>query len=267
MKMYDKDKKRLVYIREKATPDFWDNRWDVTDFKQTVQKHKNNRFCLSRLHKYIPDKKARILEGGCGSGLLVYCMHTHGYECIGIDFAERTVRRTKEAFPELDIRVGDVRNLPVPDNYFRGYWSLGIIEHSWGGYHDILSEMFRVLVKDGYVFLTFPYMSSLRKLKARLALYHRFNRELADTENFYQFALETQTVIKDFQEAGFKLITSRPQEGIAGFCDEVSLFRSLLRRCYKYSGSNLLVKCFRFLLNKILVTFAGHESICVFQKE
>ena len=64
MKTYwDKESRRLVYIGESATPDFWDSHWDAENFKEAIEIGKNNRFVLKTLEKYIPNKKGRILEG------------------------------------------------------------------------------------------------------------------------------------------------------------------------------------------------------------
>ena len=51
-----------------------------------------------------------------------------------MDFAEESVRRARLEYPGLDIREGDVRSLPFPAGHFDGYWSIGVIEHFWGGY-------------------------------------------------------------------------------------------------------------------------------------
>lgn len=131
---YDKSNRRLVYIGEKASPDFWDRLFDIENPRETIEKGKNDRFNLGILKKYVPDKRGRILEGGCGYGRIVYCMHVHGYESVGIDSAKETVERTKKLFPELDVRAGDISNLQFPDNYFTVYWSIGVIEHLWQGY-------------------------------------------------------------------------------------------------------------------------------------
>ncbi len=264
--MYDKGKSRLVYIGKAATPDFWNSHWDAESFKEAVEKGKDNRFVLKTLDKYIPDKKGRILEGGCGRGQVVYCMHIHGYKAIGIDFAEKTIERVKETFPELDVRVGDVRNLPFPDDYFTGYWSLGVIEHFWEGYYDILKEMRRVLISGGYVFLTFPYMSPLRRLKTKLGLYKEFKGEGED--NFYQFALDSAAVIKDFEQLGFKLLEKKPTSGLKGFKDEVSIFKPILQKLYDYQGKSLWIKGFRYILDKMLAILgAGHMMFLVFKNE
>ncbi len=159
--------KRLVYIGESPTPSFWNSHWDTEKFKEAIERGKNTRFVLKILNRYIPDKKGRILEGGCGRGQVVYCMQVHGYQSVGVDFAKETIERVKGTIPKLDVRVGDIRDLQFLDNYFTGYWSLGVIEHSWDGYHDILEEMQRVLVNGGYVFLTFPFISPFKEIKSK----------------------------------------------------------------------------------------------------
>ena len=261
--LHDKENKRLVYIGESATPDFWDSHWDAENFKEMVKREKNNRFVLRTMRKYIPDKEVKILEGGCGRGQVVYCMHVHGYESIGIDFAKKTIEQVKGAIPELDVRVGDVRDLQFPDNYFTGYWSIGVIEHFWEGYRDISKEMRRVLINGGYVFLTFPYMSPLRRLKAKLGLYEDFYVE--DKENFYQFALDPETVINDFEGAGFKLLERKPRGGVKGFKDEISVLKPILQKLYDYQGKNFGIKGFAFVLDKLFSLFAGHTIFLVFK--
>ena len=191
-------------------------------------------------------------------------MHVHGYKSVGIDFAKKTVEKTKEVFPELDIKVGDVRNLPFPDNYFVGYWSIGVIEHFWELYSDILKEIRRVLMSRGYTFLTFPYMSPLRRLKAKLGLYKQFN--VGEKESFYEFVLNPDTVIRDFEASGFKLIEKRPRSGVKGFKDEVGIFKPLLQKLYDYQGESLWVNGFRSVLDKLLATFAGHTVFLVLRK-
>lgn len=124
--------------------------------------------------------------------------------------------------------------------------------------------MRRVLINGGYVFLTFPYMSPLRRLKAKLGLYKEFNGE--EKESFYQFALDWKTVIKDFKLLGFELLDKRPISGIKGFKDEVSLFKPLLQRVFDYQGKSLGIKGFKFVLDKVSTAFgAGHMIFLVFR--
>ena len=100
----------------------------------------------------------------------------------------------------MDIRQGDVRSLELESDSIDGYWSIGVIEHFYEGYSDISREMHRGLRSGGYVFLSFPSMNPLRKIKGKLGLYQDFNENKIN--DFYQFCLDPDDVIKNFQSLG-----------------------------------------------------------------
>jgi len=211
-------------------------------------------------------QNGRILEGGCGMGGNVYCLHYHGYSAYGVDFAENTVRKTNRYFPELNITKGDVRNLKFKDEFFNGYWSSGVIEHFFEGYEDILREMKRVVKKGGYVFLTFPYMSPLRRLKARYGFYKDLKEDNCNLEDFYQFVLDYKMIKNDFERHGLILRYMKPNDGLKGLKDEVSVLKSVLQTLYEYKGGNRFILVFKYLLNNSLVYFTGHRMLLVFEK-
>jgi SAM-dependent methyltransferase len=184
-----------------------------------------------------------------------------GFQAIGIDFAKETVNMLHTAIPGIDVRHGDVRSLPFADNSFAAYLSLGVIEHFWRGYDPILSEMTRVVNHGGYVFLTVPYMSPLRKMKA-LAGYYDTRLPEQPEKNFYQFALNARQVVKDFRASGFSLIQRNPMDGIKGFKDEVRFGRKWLQDVYddKRRFRN------KGRLSQFLSYFAGHMMLFVFRK-
>ena len=53
---------RLVYLEEKATPEFWDARWQAEGTPAPVAGKPE---VVSVTEKYLP-RGARVLEGGCG---------------------------------------------------------------------------------------------------------------------------------------------------------------------------------------------------------
>jgi SAM-dependent methyltransferase len=159
--------KKLVFIKKEATSDFWDQQYQTElepQGKLKLTRARGSRYWHSILQKYLPDKNALILEGGCGDGHLVDAMQYWGYKAVGVDFAERTIATTRKIAPELDLNIGDVRKLDYEDCSFDGYWSLGVIEHFWEGYSSILKEMYRVLKPGGFLaffslhFLVFPQL-------------------------------------------------------------------------------------------------------------
>lgn len=206
-----------------------------------------------------------ILEGGCGRGKNVASLVNNGYRVIGIDYAEKTVSILNQCVPVLDIRLGDVRKLPFDDNYFIGYWSLGVIEHFWEGYESIALEMSRVLKDNGYLFLTFPYMSPLRRIKGKLRLYDLWQKTVP-SNNFYQFALNSRLVIGDFQKLGFKLVRTLPWDGIKGTKDEIVIIKPLLQKLYDYKGNNIFIKFIRMSISMIMSPIAGHNVLLILKK-
>lgn len=264
-KYYDKNHNRLVYCEQRATPKFWDQHWDVENFQSKVKNSRNNPFILNNTKIFL--KHGKLLEGGCGMGGNVYCLHHNGYDAFGVDFAKGTVEKINRFFPELKITEGDVRSLPFEDDFFDGYWSLGVIEHFYVGYEDILKEMKRVVKKGGYVFLTFPYMSPLRKFKAKLDLYDKkYENDNRDTKNFYQFALDATAVRDDFEKHGFILKYAKAFDGLKGFKDEVLIFKPILQKLYDYNGRSFLVHRSRFLLTNLLANFSAHMILIIFQR-
>ncbi len=139
MKFYDKKNRRLAVFEEKATSKFWDKHWETKNLKREVESGKNNLF-IKRITNRFLRPGAKILERGCGKGQVVYGLSYLGYDAYGVDYAEETVKKINENFPDLKIYFQNVENLKFSDNFFDGYWSLGVIEHSWEGYAKIIEK-------------------------------------------------------------------------------------------------------------------------------
>ena len=262
---YDKINNRLVYIERQASPNFWDDHWNVENFKKAVQAKKNNCRFLNTTKMFL--KKGKILEGGCGIGDKVYCLHHNGYDAFGVDFAKSTVKKTKTYFPELNILEGDVRDLKFGDEFFDGYWSVGVIEHFYEGYEAILKEMARVVKRGGYVFLKFPYISPLRRLKTRRGGYKEFRAEDCNLKDFYQFILDDTVVKNDFERHGFRLRFMKPQAGLKGLKDEILILKPVLQWLYNYSGKfSIIIQFFRSFLSRWLARFSGHSILWCLKK-
>lgn len=264
MKYYDPVKKELICIEKEATADFWDEHWEIGNNLRGELRNTKKTFVLEITRKYLKPEDGVILEGGCGMAINVAALLNNGYKCIGVDYGRRTVNALNQHMPELDIRFGDVRKLPFSNDSFIGYWSWGVIEHFWKGYQDVVLEVKRVLKDNGYFFLVFPHTSALRKLKAKIRMYNLWRNETP--ENFYQFILNGELVIKDCERTGLKLVKAIPFDGIKGAKNELLAVRSLLHRLYLYKGNNVLIKTLRKGLDVGLAPFAGHSLLLIFKK-
>jgi SAM-dependent methyltransferase len=201
VKYHDVEHGRLIQVGRKANAEFWDDTWsgnEIASFDpQSV-------LPFVELTKRFLPIGSTILEGGCGTGGKVAALTASGYRMVGVDYAPETVSRLNRLCPEFDIRVGDVFQLDFPEGYFDGYWSFGVIEHFWTGYHKIIREAHRVIRDQGYLFLTFPCMSPLRKLKAEMGFYKRW-QGTDEPEGFYQFILPVQGVAQVLASCGFEV--------------------------------------------------------------
>lgn len=258
MKYFDPLHKRLVFVGERANDHFWNRLWEKEDLAEVVRRGTRERFIRQITGKFLP-VGSKILEGGCGRGEKVYGLRAWGYDAYGVDYAEEAVARIKKLFPDLEISVGDVRKLNFKDGFFDGYWSLGVIEHFYEGYDAILSEMARVIRPGGYLFLTFPYMSPLRKLKAILRYYLILPTDTKEIEkDFYQFALPHHPVIKKLEQFGFKVVKQKPIDAIKGLKDELHFpFKRL------YHSRNFFARVARFGINLLCQPFASHVILLV----
>lgn len=261
-KYFDINNNRLVYIGSKSDNEYWDNHWDNDKFEKNIKNSRN--FLVSNTtKKYLP-KGSEILEGGCGIGQNVYLIEKQGYKCTGLDYAQKTVDKIKELVPDMDVRLGDVRNLEFKDNSFDGYWSLGVIEHFYNGYGEIINEMNRVIKKDGILFLTVPSMSWLREYKAKNNKYPVWIESEENIENFYQFALNPKKVIKDFEDIGFELLEQKPYDGFKGLKDEIRFLKKPMQ--FMYDSDFIILKVIRKIIDFFIKNFTSHMTLFVFRK-
>lgn len=255
-------------METRATSEFWDKHWKDADLKKSILAGKND-FLVPLVTRFFlkPQKSVRVLEGGCGKGQYVYALSTRGYDAYGIDYAKATVDQIHSVLPELKVSYGDVRSLPFPADHFDGYWSLGVIEHFFEGYDSITHEMSRVIKPGGYLFLTFPQMSILRRIKAYLGKYPSFEETESNRLNFYQFALDYKLVMADLKKKGFQIVFHKALDGMGGLKREANsprfsrFFRSLER------SRSLSLKIVRLFLDIVFAPVSGHTILLVLRKQ
>jgi SAM-dependent methyltransferase len=64
------------------------------------------------LARYRESLSGRILEVGCGAGRLLGYLIALGGEVHGVDVSEDMIAHCRHAYPEAEVRVGDLRELP-----------------------------------------------------------------------------------------------------------------------------------------------------------
>ncbi len=109
---------------------------------------------------------ARVLELGCGTGLILARVAEVAREAVGIDLSEGMAQRARDR--GLDVHIGSVCDLPFDDDHFDLTYSFKVLAHV----PDIcaaLREAARVTRPGGHLLLEFYNPWSLRYLAKKAA--------------------------------------------------------------------------------------------------
>lgn len=210
--------RRLAYYREAASAQYWDDVWakqQIGTLYAQAQKGELG-YYEDIFPRYLP-KEGRILEAGCGLGQFVIALRVLGFDAEGVDYGRQTVDFINRQFPELPVRIGDVTNLDVPDGYYHGYISLGVMEHRKEGPEPFLKEAHRILAPGGIALISVPYLNFLRRLKLNSGTFKGSEYGL----DFYQYAYSSIEFDEILRKAGFEMITHCQYGGFKGVKDEL----------------------------------------------
>lgn len=132
-------------------------------WKQVFYEKKDNIILKWLLKK--AKKTDKILDQGCGIGQYTLTAYKLGFKnIIGVDFSEKLLKTAKTNAGKLGYKAsfvkGDIRKLPFKNNEFDIIISAGIIEHVPES-NKAISEIARVLKKNGYLLLHVPHKISV----------------------------------------------------------------------------------------------------------
>jgi SAM-dependent methyltransferase len=187
--------------------EYWKYHWSDSYRRQLIAKGRSGDLSeFSKVIHYVP-KDLPVLEAGCGPARLVAALHTRGYDVIGIDYEQEVVRYVNEVFPELDVRVGNVKALEFPSESFGAYVSLGIVEHFEEGPAEALAEARRVLRKEGVAVFEIPYLNPARHVLLQgLSPNDKEHSDLV----FHQYYFGLNDFEELLQQAGFAVVERIP---------------------------------------------------------
>ncbi len=194
-----------------SSPEFWEENWDDNGLGQSLK------FCSVDPLRLLFEKYAKpgmtMLEGGCGMGQYVTYYTRRGVKVVGLDFAQRALKRLNNQVKGLRLCAGDVSRLPFADESFDVYYSGGVVEHFEDGAEDSLKEARRVLKKEGVLLISVPYFSPLRQILFPLKnnLWKKTERSEKDpaTSNgkrFFQYAYTAREFERLLSESGLNVV-------------------------------------------------------------
>lgn len=201
----------------------------------------NHSLVLSIINKYFKSRKElRILDAGCGTGLLAQKMQTFG-KVIGVDISREALKFTKQR--HVTAIQASVTDLPFPANSFDLVVSIDVLYHqSVENTQKAVDEFYRVLKPTGILILKVPAYDWLRgNHDITVHTKHRFT---------------TQEIKIKIKKAGFAPIKITY---LASFLLPIALIKRMLERI---TASNIIhsdVSQPNFLVNKLLVTLFAIE--------
>jgi SAM-dependent methyltransferase len=101
----------------------------------------------------------RVLDAGCGTGGMLSLLR--GWESHGCDLSAEAVEHCRARGQER-VLVSSVHAMPYADECFDSVLSLDVLYHAQVDEHLALSEMHRVLKRDGVLILNVPAFDCLR---------------------------------------------------------------------------------------------------------
>lgn len=111
------------------------------------------------LQRWRTQQKQNFLDLGCGLGRHTILFATNGFNVSAFDISENAIERTskwaKDLNLNIDIKIGDMLNIPFADNSMDCILCMNVISHTnTAGVHKIADEIHRVLKDNGECYLT-----------------------------------------------------------------------------------------------------------------
>lgn len=96
-----------------------------------------------------------VLEAGCGEGYGADLIADVARRVIGLDYDEATVAHVRARYPRVDMRHGNLAELPLPDGSVDVVVNFQVIEHLWDQ-PQFIAECLRVLRPSGVLLMSTP---------------------------------------------------------------------------------------------------------------
>jgi SAM-dependent methyltransferase len=96
-----------------------------------------------------------VLEAGCGEGYGADLIADVARAVIGLDYDDATVAHVRANYPRVDMRHGNLAELPLPDGSVDVVVNFQVIEHLWDQ-PQFVAECLRVLRPSGLLLISTP---------------------------------------------------------------------------------------------------------------
>jgi ubiquinone/menaquinone biosynthesis C-methylase UbiE/peptidoglycan/xylan/chitin deacetylase (PgdA/CDA1 family) len=178
---------------------------DLSSYHSNAFKYgrkKVERALLSFLDNLNPG--GRIVEVGSGTGYYLNVMNKRGFDCIGVDLAEKMIRQSRSLYPTIPVQRADARNLPFSDDSLDAVVSIETLRY-FSDQHAFLKEIQRALKPGGMLFVTAAPLLSMNTYGIFNSLCRFFN--LKSFVSCFQSFETAESLKRRLEEAGFELVS------------------------------------------------------------
>ncbi len=115
-----------------------------------------------RVLELIDRSGGKVLDVGCGPGIMVKELLDFGYKFWGVDATPNMIEECNKNFENwsgVHFSIGDATDLKFPDKSFDLVICMGVIDRI-EKYELAIREMMRVIKKDGSLIIVFPNLYS-----------------------------------------------------------------------------------------------------------
>ena len=142
------------------------------------------------------DSGSKILDVGCGEGLLVEEYISQGFNIWGLD----------RNFGSHYVTPGDILSLPFPNSYFDAVLLLDVFEHlDFRDQPNALKEVRRVLGPQGMLLASIP---NLAHLNSRFRMFFSGELDRTDIEDNHPGERPFNENLRMLNENGYKVISA-----------------------------------------------------------
>ncbi len=124
---------------------------------------------------------ARVLDLGCGTGVVSLALASRGFRVSGIDHSREMLEIARRKYEQLEstgevaFEVGDVTELRFPDGSFDGVTCQGLLHHL-ADLRPCLAELNRVLRPGGFFYISEPCSDRTVAKRLLVLLWSLFRR-------------------------------------------------------------------------------------------
>lgn len=161
--------------------------------------------------KFVPELTGkRILDVGCGLGMMMEYFASRGNDVVGIDIVPQAVRANMSR--GLHVVEADARAIPFKTDSFDMVYSLGVIEH-FEETQQALQEQVRTCKPGGIVVAVVPYLITPYYWAGRLL--NRLAQKEFDLLVTYGKPFSKKRLASKMEAAGCEQILTKPYYGSA----------------------------------------------------